>query len=140
MGDLTVRLRTVDDKVMFSAAARENTEIIIDGVPPIGTGKGYTSLELLMVSFGSCVGSTLISFLRRKMKKEVDGVSMVVEGFKREEHPKAVERILLRLNIKATDLTESEVRETLIVLEEKLCPVWAMIKGNVNVDIEIEIH
>jgi len=139
MKDLTVKLQTIDDKVMFRAAARENPAVVIDGVPPVGTGNGYTPMELLLASFGSCVGATLISFLRRKMNKEVDGISIEVEGTKRDEHPKAVERILLRLNITAKDLTEGEVRQALNKLEEKLCPIWAMMKGNVKVDAEISI-
>ena len=139
MSDLMVKLQSIDDKAMYSATARENPAIVIDYFPPVGTGKGYTSLELLMASFGSCVSTTLLSVLRYKKKMVVSDISAEVEGTVREVHPKALEHILLRLKIKAKDLTETEVRETLIVLEEKLCPVWAMIKGNVTVSVEVEI-
>jgi len=139
MSDLMVKLQSIDDKAMYSATARENPAIVIDYFPPVGTGKGYTSLELLMASFASCVSTTLLSVLRYKKKKIVSDISTEVEGTVREVHPKALEHILLRLKIKAKDLTETEVRETLIVLEEKLCPVWAMIKGNVTVSVEVEI-
>ena len=139
MSDLMVNLQSIDDKAMYSATARENPAIVIDYFPPVGTGKGYTSLELLMASFASCVSTTLLSVLRYKKKKVVNDISAEVEGTVREVHPKALEHILLRLKIKAKDLTETEVRETLIVLEEKLCPVWAMIKGNVTVSVEVEI-
>jgi len=139
MSDLMVKLQSIDNKAMYSATARENPAIVIDYFPPVGTGKGYTSLELLMASFASCVSTTLLSVLRYKKKKIVSDISTEVEGTVREVHPKALEHILLRLKIKAKDLTETEVRETLIVLEEKLCPVWAMIKGNVTVSVEVEI-
>ena len=139
MSDLMVKLQSIDDKAMYSATARENPAIVIDYFPPVGTGKGYTSLELLIASFASCVSTTLLSVLRYKKKKIVSDISTEVEGTVREVHPKALEHILLRLKIKAKDLTETEVRETLIVLEEKLCPVWAMIKGNVTVSVEVEI-
>jgi len=139
MSDLMVKLQSIDNKAMYSATARENPAIVIDYFPPVGTGKGYTSLELLMASFASCVSTTLLSVLRYKKKKVVNDISAEVEGTVREVHPKALEHILLRLKIKAKDLTETEVRETLIVLEEKLCPVWAMMKGNVSVSVEVEI-
>ena len=139
MSDLMVNLQSIDDKAMYSATARENPAIVIDYFPPVGTGKGYTSLELLMASFASCVSTTLLSVLRYKKKKVVSDISAEVEGTVREVHPKALEHILLRLKIKAKDLTETEVRETLIVLEEKLCPVWAMMKGNVSISVEVEI-
>jgi putative redox protein len=136
---LTVRLKTIDDKAMFSAEARENPAVVIDYFPPIGAAKGYTSLELLMMSFGSCVCTTLLSLLRYRMKKSIDGISGEVDGIVREEHPKALERISLRLHIRAKDLTETEVREALKNAEDSVCPVWAMIKGNVALDIETEI-
>lgn len=139
MNNLAVKLHSIDDKVMFSAIARETSGIVIDYFPPLGTGKGYTSLELLMVSFGSCVSATLLTVLRHRMKKIISGISTEVEGTVREEHPKTLDHILLRLNIKASDLTETEVRENLKVLEDKLCPVWAMIKGNITIAVEVTI-
>jgi len=45
MDTLNVTLQTIDLKTKFSATARDNQEVIIDYFPPIGTGKGYTSLE-----------------------------------------------------------------------------------------------
>ncbi|MDR0293593.1 MAG: OsmC family protein [Oscillospiraceae bacterium] len=136
---LTVKLQTIDEKAMFSAAARENPPVVVDYFPPVGAGKGYTSLELLMISFGSCVSTTLLSLLRYKMKKSVSGVSAEVHGTVREEHPKALKHILLRLKIQAGDLTEAEVRTALKAAEDTMCPVWAMLKGNVTVDAETEI-
>ena len=139
MSDLTVKLQTIDEQVKLRVEARENPEVIIDYFPPIGTGEGYTSLELLIAAFGSCVSTTLITILRHRMKKTVNGITTEVEGSVRGEHPKALSHILLRLKITAQDVTEAEVRDTLVILEEKLCPVWAMIKGNVDIDTDIEI-
>jgi len=137
---LTVKMQTIDEKTMFSASARDNPEVIIDYFPPIGSGKGYTSLELFMISFGSCVSSTLLSLLRYRMKKKVDGVVVKVQGTVREEHPKALQHILLTLIFKSKELSEAEALEVLKVAEDKMCPVWSMIKGNVDVDVSIEIN
>lgn len=139
MDTLAVKLRTIDEKSMFSATARENPEIIIDYFPPVGSGKGYTSLELLMLSFGSCVSTTLLSLLRYRKKKKVDGVVAELQGSVREEHPKALKHISLNLTFKSKELSKAEVQEMLKVAEDKLCPVWTMIKGNVDVDVNIEI-
>ena len=139
MDTLNVKLQTIDDKVKIRATARENPEILIDYFPPIGSGMGYTSLELLMVGFGSCVSTTLLTLLRHRMKKTVHGITTEVEGTVREEHPKVLSHILLHLKITAQDVTEIEVRNTLAILEEKMCPVWAMIKGNVDIDVDVEI-
>lgn len=139
MDTLTVKLQSLDEKVMLSATARDNPQIIIDYFPPVGTGQGYTSLELLMASFGSCVSSTLVTLLRHKMQKVVNGITVNVEGFVRDNHPKALERMEVALNIKAENLAEQEVRQALKALEDTICPVWAMIKGNVVIDITVKI-
>jgi len=139
MDTLTVKMQTIDEKVMFSATSRENPEVVIDYFPPVGTGSGYTSLELLLASFGSCVGTGLLTLLRFRMKKSISGMSVAVTGTVREEHPKAIQHIVLKLKIKAKDLSEPEVRGALQVAENEICPVWAMVKGNVTVETEIEI-
>lgn len=136
---LTVKLQTIDDKAMFNAAARKNPAVTIDYFPPVGTGKGYTSMELLMIAFGSCVSTTLLTLLRYKMKKSVTGLSAQVNGTVREEHPKALQHILLLLKINSKDLTEAEVQSALKIAEDTMCPVWAMIKGNVTVEVKTEI-
>ncbi|MDR0286764.1 MAG: OsmC family protein [Clostridiales bacterium] len=136
---LSVKMHTVDDKAKFIAVARENPIVTVDYFPPVGTGEGYTSLELLLMSFGSCVSTTLMTLLRFKMKKAVSGITAYVDGTVREEHPKSLSYILLRLKINAEDLTEAEAREALKVAENGVCPVWAMVKGNVTVDVEVEI-
>jgi len=135
MDTLSVKLHTIDDKAMFHADARDNPEIVVDYFPPIGTGKGYTSLELLMVSLGTCVSTTLLGLLRYRMKKTVSSISAEVNGIVRDEHPKALEHIRLTLKISAADLSDSEVKEALQVAENEICPVWAMLKGNVAVEV-----
>lgn len=140
MDTLTVKLQSLDEKTMFSATARDNPQIIIDYFPPVGTGQGYTSLELFMASFGSCVSSTLVTLLRHKMQKVVNSITVNVEGFVRDNHPKALERMEVALNIKAENLAEQEVRQALKALEDTICPVWAMIKGNVAIDITVKIN
>ena len=125
--------------MMFSATARENPPVIVDYFPPVGTGGGYTSLELVMAGFGSCVATTLLTVLRYRMQKKVAGIDVEMDGLIREEHPKSLKNMKVMLSIKSTDVNETEINDSLKVAEEMLCPVWAMIKGNVDVDIEFVI-
>lgn len=136
---LTVSLTPIGEKVKFSATARENPELVIDYFPPVGTGEGYTSLELLMASFGSCLSTSVLTLLRYRMKKQVESLSAEVFGTVREEHPKALSRILVRLKLRSAELTPEEVRQAVKAAEEGICPVWAMMKGNVEVEVETEI-
>jgi len=131
---LETTLTSIDDKVKFSARARSNPEVVIDYFPPFGTAEGYTSLELLLCSFSSCVGSTLSIILRSQMKRSIVSINAKAKGYVRDEHPKALSKIELELKIISPDAQEADVNRTLVALEEKLCPVWAMIKGNVEVE------
>ena len=48
-------------------------------------------------------------------------------------------KIHLELLIKSKDTQDSDVQKTLAALEDKLCPVWAMIKGNVEIETNFSI-
>ena len=140
MGILNVKLQSLDEKTMYSAVARDNPDIAIDYFPPIGSGKGYTSLELFLASFVSCVCSTVLSLLRYRMKKSIKGVTAEAQGTVREEHPKALKHILLTLSLNSDEVTKEEAYDALKVAEEKMCPVWSMIKGNVEVEVQIIVE
>ncbi len=138
MEKLNVKLKSLDDKVMFGATARSNPQVVIDYFPPVGTGQGYTSLELLMASFGSCISTALLTLLRYRLQKTVKGISVEMEGEVSENHPKKLDRIHTVLHIESgatTDLTDQQVQQMLKVAEDSICPVWAMLKGNVEIDI-----
>ena len=136
---MEVNLISKDDRVKFDAVARNQKEIAIDFFPPYGNSEGYTSLELLLSSFASCVGSTLLIFLRNQMHKTVDILKISAVGFVRDEHPKAIQRIELSLGISSSDVTSADVSKSLAILESTICPVWAMLKGNVVIDVDFHI-
>ena len=136
---LEITLTSLDEKVKFAAQARSKPEVTIDYFPPFGSADGYTSLELLLMSFSSCVCSTLVTILRNQMKRNVGSINARAKGYVREEYPKSLSKIELELFIESSDTQESDVKKTLAALESKLCPVWAMIKGNVEIETQFTI-
>jgi putative redox protein len=66
--------------------------------------------------------------------KTVKSLKTSATGTVREEHPKAFSKILLRVTVESPDAEESDVAKALAVSEAKLCPVWAMLRGNVEVE------
>ncbi len=139
MDSLFVKLKSVNDKTMLEGSARENKPFNIDYFPPIGDGNGYTSLELVMFALGSCLSTTLITLLRYRMKKTVKSIDTEMTGCAGDEHPKKLDVINISFLIKAEDLTEAEVNKALKASEEGICPVWAMLKGNVTINVDFEI-
>ena len=136
---LEINLHNVDEKVKFSSNSRSNPEIIVDYFPPIGTGEGYTSLELLLISLATCISSTLLSFLRWKMDKHITALKVSARGTLRDEHPKALSHIRLDMTLESQDAGEEDVKTALAIAERTLCPVWSMLKGNVEIDVNFTI-
>ncbi len=137
---LEIHLHTVNDKVKFVSGSRDNPEITVDYFPPIGGGEGYTSLELLLISFSSCISSTLLTILRAILHKKVDSLKAKAKGIVREEHPRAFSNIELELSFKSQDADEDDVKKAVAMAEERLCPVWAMLKGNVEINVSYTIN
>jgi putative redox protein len=136
--ELTSSIKLVNDKLHFKAIVGDNEPISIDYTPPLGDNLGYTSLELLLLSLSSCVGSAALTFLR-KMQKTITGCEIHGRGIRKEDHPTCFSTIYLTIDLFSPDTTMTDLEKVLKLAEEKYCPVWALIKGNVNVEIKCNI-
>ncbi len=136
--ELKVSLNLLNEKLHFQGMNDSKEPISIDYIPPLGDNLGYTSLELLLLSLSSCIASTLLIFLR-KMNKNIDNINVVATGKRKEEHPAGFNIINIKFNIQSTDLTNSDIDKVIKLSEELYCPVWSMLKGNVDVNIKYEI-
>ena len=138
MNTLNTSAILVSRKVKFECTSRDNPAVMVDYTAPIGDGEGYTSLELFLVSLSTCAGSAM-ALLLRKMHFEITGLTVRATGERRTEHPTCFHTILLDFGFVSPDLTEDAVKKALALSEESICPVWAMIKGNVTVNARFTI-
>lgn len=136
--ELSASVVLINDKLHFSGTVTGNEPISIDYTPPLGDNLGYTSLELLLLSLTSCLGSALLTFLR-KMGKKVSGCEISAKGFRKEEHPTGFKKIYVQINIQSPDVTENDMLKVLKLSEDTYCPVWSMLKGNVEIETEFKI-
>jgi putative redox protein len=134
---LSKTVELLDGKFKFSGAARNDDKLTIDYFPPYGGGEGSTSLELLLISLSTCVGYS-VGMLIRKMNKEIKSFQIIAFGERREEHPTCFKKINLQFNM-ITDAEDKELEKAMTLSEEKYCPVWAMIKNNVEVKIDYKL-
>jgi putative redox protein len=137
--ELNSSIRLVNDRLHFIGTAGDNAPVSIDYIAPLGDDDGYTSLELLLLSLSSCLGSALLTFLRR-MKKTITHCEINAKGVRREEHPTGFKSIRLDIALTSPDITSEEVAKVIAMAEEKYCPVWAMIKGNTIVETSFTIN
>jgi putative redox protein len=129
--ELEVSLELMNQKLHFSGNAYGDQPISIDYYPPYGDNLGYTSLELLLLSLASCYGSAL-ALLLRKMGKSVELLEIKSHGARKQEHPTGFSQIGINIEIK-TDANRDEVEKVLRLAEDRYCPVYDMLKGNVAI-------
>jgi putative redox protein len=136
--ELTTTVKLINDRLNFSGIVEGNSPVSIDYIPPLGDNLGYTSLELLLLSLSSCIGSAVLLFLRR-MQKTISEFEITAKGVRNEDHPTGFKSILMIIHLKSPDVNEADLKKVVGLAEEKYCPVWSMIKGNVVINLEYTI-
>jgi len=137
--ELNSTIKLVNNKLHFIGSIGDNEPISIDYIAPLGDDLGYTSLELLLLSLSSCLGSAMLTFLRR-MHKTVTNFEISAKGLRREEHPTGFTSIYLEISLNSPDVSGEDVQKVIGLAEEKYCPVWSMIKGNTTVETTFKIN
>ena len=135
-----VTVRLINQKVQFIGVSNANPEqpITFDYKPPLGDGMGFNGLELLLMSFSGC-SATAIVFLLRKRGKTVSGFEVNAKGIRREQPPIKFEKIIIEYILNSKDTKDADIQEAIKLAEESVCPVWQMIKNNVEVVPEYKI-
>lgn len=136
--ELEASVTLVNNKLNFIGKVDGNNPVSIDYTPPLGDNLGYTSLELLLLSLASCIGSAVLTFLR-KMNKTIVKCEIHAKGFRKEEHPTGFKSISVEIDITSPDITAVDLAKVVSLAEDKYCPVWSMIKGNTQVTITWKI-
>jgi putative redox protein len=135
---LQANLILVNDRLLFKGSVDNNEPILIDYIPPLGDNLGYTSLELILLSVSSCMGTAILTFLR-KMRKNITGLEIKAKGIRYKEHPTGFKTIMLNIFLYSSDTKDEELHKVIKLGEETYCPVFAMVKGNVEIIINHKI-
>ncbi|MDY7030854.1 MAG: OsmC family protein [Thermodesulfobacteriota bacterium] len=135
---IKVKVTLTNDKVQFVGVSKPNPAITFDYKPPLGDGQGYTGLELLLMSFAACSGTTIVAILR-DMGKNISAFKVHAKGIRRDQHPTSFEKIILDFILYSKNAEDADLQKAIQLSEESLCPVWAMLKNNVDVITEYSI-
>ena len=134
---LTASAELKNDKMLFLGESGGNT-VMTDYIPPYGDGQGFMPLQLFLVSLSACLGGT-IQFLAKNMQRNIASLKVSAEGERRQTHPTIFEHIRLSVHVVSDDLTEDEINGMLKKAEETLCPVAAMVKNTVPLEMVFEL-
>jgi putative redox protein len=123
----------------FEAIVGEH-KILVDAKPEAG-GKdaGPRPKPLLMVSLAGCTGMDVISILN-KMKVEVAGFNIKVEGNLTEEHPKHFTAMHLIYEFTGNNLPPDKINHAIELSQQKYCGVSATLKKAIDISYEVKIN
>jgi putative redox protein len=133
MGEqLEITVNSTDERVRCNGVAGSNPAVTFDYREPVGGGQGYTPLEMLLMSLAVC-SVTSIVYLLGKMRKTIAGFKVNAKGLRRDIHPTSLEKIHLEFVLSSCDASDADVQKAIRLSEETYCPVWAMLKNNVEI-------
>jgi putative redox protein len=99
---------------------------------------GLRPLEVLLSSLAGCAGGTMVVLLR-KMGQSFEALQVNVRGLRQDEHPTVFTEIDLDFQLHGEGLDPAAVGRAMSLAEEKLCPVWAMLKGGPRINSSFHI-
>jgi putative redox protein len=132
-----IRVETVHQGGMsFTTTARGHA---VTSDYPIRAGDaGLTPLELVLAALASCAGSALAMLLRRA-GQPFDALRVEARGLRRDEHPTLLTEIALEYVIAGSEVDREAVTRAIALSEERLCPVWALLRPGTKLSSSLRI-
>ncbi len=114
-------------------------KIILDASEDVGgKDRGPRPKPLMLSALGGCTGMDVISILK-KMRVEVEGLNIIIEGDMGKEHPIKFEKMHMIYEFKGKDLPMDKLKKAVELSSERYCGVIAFYKEVINVTHEIKI-
>ena len=113
--------------------------VMMDAVPEVGgQDLGPTPKPLLMASLGGCTAMDVISMLK-KMRQEVETMSIKLIGTLTEEHPKHYTAIHLVYQFTGKDLDPDKLRKAIDLSQDRHCGVSETLRKGVKISYDVEV-
>lgn len=134
--NLKAQAELTDGGMRFECTAGDSYKIDIDYS---GSGRGTTSLEVFLSSLCSCLAATFAAMIQRDGTK-IDELVVSADGSRRQRHPRSFEIIDIDVKIKSPGADREYIEKALEAAHVKICPVSAMISGNVQVNYNLMLE
>lgn len=125
-----MRVRTSDGEfhVLMDYPSEDSKSII-----------GPTPLTMLLASLAACSLNSVVAVLRR-MHQPVKGLAVKAHARRSTEHPTVLRDISLEFTVQGDGVDPAAVSRALELSEERLCPVWNMLKTNTAIKAEFHME
>ena len=126
------------EKMAFSAEVNGH-EIMLDAAEKVGgENRGPRPKPLMLAALAGCTGMDVVSILK-KMRVEVEGFNVSVEGDLTEEHPKQFSKMHVIYEFKGKDLPMDKLQTAVSLSEERYCGVSATYRQAMEITSEIKV-
>lgn len=118
----------LDRKMRIIGSNEMNLETVFDTHPSVGgEDTGPTPMEIILQGMGACSFMDVVSILRKK-RKQVDGLSVHLDGVRGDTHPKIFTNVRLVYELESPDAELKDLERAVELSQEKYCGASAMFK------------
>ena len=131
---------TWKNKMLFESDNPLGKNLLMESGPDSGgSNQGLSPKALMLSSLGGCTGLDLLSLLK-KMRVEIEGFKVIVNGELTEEHPKYYDKVSIDYYFTGTDLNKEKIKKAVSLSEERYCGVIKMFRAFAEVTIAIHFN
>ena len=105
---------------------------------PAESPMGPTPLTMLLASLATCSVNSVMAVLM-KMQQPVTGLGVEAHAARSTDHPTVLTEISLDFTVKGDAVDAAAVGRALQLSEERLCPVWNMLKASTRISAEFHV-
>jgi len=127
MAESMTALATLETGMRFDAVSGTGHHVILDAAEHSGGhNEGFRPMELLLVGLAGCTGMDVISILR-KMRQEVAGYQVHVQGVRAQGHPMVFVEITVEHIVTGHHLQPEALARAIELSKERYCGAGAML-------------
>ncbi len=122
------------------AKGNSNHWVVMDTLNKIGGNEGgSTPMEMILMGLGGCTSIDVISLLK-KMRVNIDDLSVNVSAERKDDHPKVFSKIHMDFNFFGEDLDLKKIKKAVGLSSDKYCSVTAMLSKTAEMSYKININ
>lgn len=135
MESTRLTLQSVESGLEFLARFESGARLPL--ASPAGEG-GPNPVQAVLAALGACAAMDVISILRKKRQRVV-AYEVVLNGERRDEHPRIYTRIEVMHRLRGQNLSPDAIAEAIRLSDTKYCSVHAMLEGTAEIVSRFEI-
>lgn len=137
-GEVKIQAVWVDGMQFVATGLGSQASFSMDASPESGgASQGVRPTEALLSAVAGCSGMDILIVLR-KMKQDVTGLTINVNGVRAEEYPRPVESATVEYVVRGRQVSEAAVARAVRLSETKYCGVMASLKARITTSYRIE--